>query len=73
MSWLHINSIGLDDHLILQVPLVDKSLIMNVYIVYNLPIFHPGLQKTFHYLWRLSSNGGYATISGSVMLTFVFT
>ena len=38
-----------DDHLvvILQLPIVDKSLIMNIYKVYNLPILHPVLQKTF--------------------------
>ena len=46
---LHINPIVFDDHLVitLQVLLVDKFLIMNVYKIYNLLILHPVLQKTF--------------------------
>ena len=46
---LQINSIGFDDHLviILRVPLVNRSLIINVHKVYYLPILHPVLQKTF--------------------------
>ena len=51
----------------LQVPLVGKSLIMNVKKVYNLPILHLALWKTFHYslgteYLELSSDGDYATI-----------
>ena len=52
---------------ILQVPLVDKSPLMNVYMVYNLCILHPALQRTFHYslegeILAFSSNGDYDTI-----------
>ena len=62
-----INPIVFDDHLFIQVPLVDKSLIMNVYKVYNLPILHPTLQKTFCYsvagqYVALSSDSDYVTI-----------
>ena len=37
---LWINPIGLDDHLvvILEISLIDKSIIMNMYNIYNLPI-----------------------------------
>ena len=42
---LQIHPVVFDDYLviILQVPLVDKSLIMNVYRVYNLLMLHPAL------------------------------
>ena len=61
-----------DDHLvvILQLPLVDKALVMNVSYV---------LWKAFHYSLEgeylvLFSNGDYATIpSKHNILTFVFT
>ena len=78
---LWINPIVFDDFLvsILQVPLVDKSLIMNVYKGYNLLIFHPVLQKTCHYSLEgeylaLSSDGDYATLLlEHDILIFVFT
>ena len=70
-----------DDHLviILQVPLVDEFLIINVYKVSNLPILHPALQKTFLFLVEgeklaFSSDGACATIPSECdMLTSMFT
>ena len=52
---------------ILQVLLVDKSLIMNVYKVCNLPILNPVLQKNLLTFCRneylvLSPYGNYATL-----------
>ena len=46
---LWINPVVVNDHLviILQAPLVEKSLIINVYKVYSLPVLLPVLQKTF--------------------------
>ena len=66
---LHIYPIVFDDHLviILQVPLVEKSLIMKAYKVYNLAILHPTLKKVFQNSLEalcpgLFSDGNYATI-----------
>ena len=44
---LLVSPVDTDEHLvvIIQVPLVDKSLIMNVYEVYHFPILHPVLKK----------------------------
>ena len=63
---LWINLIVFDYHLavILQEHLVDKSLIRNMYKVYNFPILHPVLQKTFWYSVEveylpLTSNSNY--------------
>ena len=65
-----INPMVFADHLvaILPVPLVDKSLVINVYKFYNLPILYPALQKAFQYLIEgeyhtLSSDGDNATHS----------
>ena len=64
---------------ILLVSLVDKSLTMIVYKVYNLPALHPALQKIFHYsiegeYLALSADGDYATIPIECdMLTCVYT
>ena len=77
---LQMNSIVIDDHLVvkLQVPLLDKSPIMNVYKVNNLPILHSVLQKAFQYFLEeechaLFSDGYSATIpSEHHMLTCVF-
>ena len=46
---LQINPIVFDAHLvvILQTPLINKSLIMNVHEVYNLPILDPTVQTHF--------------------------
>ena len=63
---------------ILQVPLVDKSLAVNLYKVNNLPILHPILQNTFWYsiegyYLTLSCGSNYATLSSEWdMLTCVF-
>ena len=66
---LWINSKVFDDHLvvILQVPVVDESLVMNMFKVYNLPILHPALQKNFQYTIEdkyigISSDSDYATL-----------
>ena len=66
---LFINPIVIDDHLviILQVPLFNKSLIMNVYKACSLPILHFVMQNTFHYslegeYMALSSDGYSATL-----------
>ena len=69
-----------DDHLVvvLQVPLADKFLVMNMYKVYNLPLSHPILHKTFQYFiggeyLTFLSNGDYATpLSDWDMLACVF-
>ena len=47
-----MNPIVYDDHLvtILQVPVVDRLLIVNVHKVYNFPILYPVLEKTFNIL-----------------------
>ena len=52
---------------ILQIQLVDKSLIMNVYKAYNLSILHIVPQKAFYYSLEgeylaLSSDSHYVTI-----------
>ena len=58
--------------------LADKSLIMNVYKVYILPILQPALQKTFNYLVEceclaLSPDDDYAIMPlEHDMLTCVF-
>ena len=64
-----VSPVVFDDHLvvILQVPLVDKYLIMNVYIIYNLSILHPVMKKTYQCFLKgeyltLSCDGNYATI-----------
>ena len=63
----------------MQVLLVDKSLIMNVYKAYNLLILHLALENTFYYpvegeYLALSSDDDYASIpSEHDMLTCVFT
>ena len=46
---LQVSLTILNDHLvvILQAPLVDESLIMNVYKAYNLLLLHPVLQMGF--------------------------
>ena len=50
-EFLLVGPIVFDDHLvvILQMPLVDISLIMNVYKVNNLPVLHSILKKPFQY------------------------
>ena len=57
---LQVRPFVLDDHLVvtLQVPLVDRSLVMNKYKADNLPI-HPLLQKVFQY----SVQGEYLALS----------
>ena len=64
-----INLVVFYDYLIIirQVPLVDKPLIMNVYKVYNLPVLHLVLYKTFWYSVEgeylvLSSDSEYASM-----------
>ena len=49
---LQIIPLVFDVHLavILQSPLVDRLLQMNIYMVYSLPILHPRLQKNFQYI-----------------------
>ena len=48
---LWTNPIVFGDHLavILQVPLFDKLLVINLYTPYNLPILYPTFQKHFWY------------------------
>ena len=50
-NMIKIHPVVFDDYLMimLEVPLVDKSLKMDVYQVHNLPILHPMLKKTFKY------------------------
>ena len=66
-------------YLFCKVPLVDKSLVMNVYKVYNMHILHPVLQNTFQYYIEgenpaLSLDDDNATLpSQKYMLTYVFT
>ena len=33
----------------LTIPFVDKSLTFFLYVIHNLPLYHPILQKSFHY------------------------
>ena len=64
---------------ILEVTLIKKSLVTNVYKVYSLPILHPILQKVFEYLLEeeylaFSIDDDYAIIpSGHAILTCIFT
>ena len=46
---------------ILSIPLVDKSLQMDLYKVYNLPVLHPELKVQFSYILE----GEYLAISTS--------
>ena len=50
-----------DDNVVilLQIPSENRSLLMNIYKVYNLPILHPKLQKCF----QCTLEGEYLTIS----------
>ena len=63
--------------IILHVPLVDKSLLMNMYKFHNLPVLHHVLQNTFHYsvegkYLALLSDDDYATLpSFQDILAFV--
>ena len=81
MSYNKESQLFFDDHLaiILQVPLVDESLIMNAYTVYNLPIPHPVFQKKIHYsvegdCLELLSDADFTTLTSECnMLIYVFT
>ncbi len=52
---IRIQPIVLDEYLVvtLEVPLVDKSLKLDIYQAHNLPVIHPQLKKAFQY--RLES------------------
>ena len=69
-EFLQVCPIVLDGHLviILKVPLIDKSFVMNVNKAYNLPILHCIFQQAFQYSLQgeyfvISSDSDYATLA----------